>query len=91
VIVSRTDDIESHGAIIRVAITSAIPDTLPDERVLLPYKPTGNARTGLKKRSAAMCSWLFEITEEEIDGCIGVIPQSRLQVILDRIENHKKK
>jgi mRNA-degrading endonuclease toxin of MazEF toxin-antitoxin module len=91
VIVSRTDEIHAEGKIDCVAITSTIPDKLPDECILLPHQPAGRTRTGLKQRCAAMCSWLFEITEDKIEKYIGVLPPKHLQEILGYLEKHKKK
>jgi hypothetical protein len=60
VIVSWTEEIAVDGIIACVAITSAVPDKVPDDCILLPFSPGGKSRTGLKMRSAAMCSWLFQ-------------------------------
>jgi mRNA-degrading endonuclease toxin of MazEF toxin-antitoxin module len=90
VIVSRTDQIQAEGRIVCAAITSAIPDKLPDDCVLLPFHPAGKSRTGLRMRSAAMCSWLFEITEEKIEKYIGIVPPARLDEVLARIEELKR-
>lgn len=89
VIVSRTEEIESEGLNACIAITSAVPDKLPDDCVLLPFSPAGKSRTDQKVRSAAMCSWLFQITEDEIEKFIGVAPPQKLQEILARIEKRK--
>lgn len=86
VIVSRTDEIQSEGRIVCVAISSAVPDKTPADCVLLPFSPGGRSRTGLKKRSAAMCSWLFQITENDIEKYIGIVPPRQLQEILTCLE-----
>jgi mRNA-degrading endonuclease toxin of MazEF toxin-antitoxin module len=86
VIVSRTDEIQAEGRIACVAITSSVADKLPDDCVLLPFHPAGKSRTGLKKRCAAKCSWLFEITEEEIEKYIGRVPSQKLEEILACLE-----
>ena len=83
VIISETEKIQSDGRIACVAITTTVPDDLPDDCVLLPFDPTGKARTGLKKRSAAKCSWLFEIAESEIQRYIGFVSSTKLDEILD--------
>ena len=72
VIISETTQIQRDGRITCVAITSSIPDKLPNDCVFLPFDPTGKARTGLRKRSMAMCSWIFEIKEDEIEKYLGV-------------------
>jgi mRNA-degrading endonuclease toxin of MazEF toxin-antitoxin module len=82
VIISRTEDIELDGFITCVAISSAIPEKHPDDCILLPFSPGGKSRTGLKMRSAAMCSWLFQITEHDIKKFIGTSPPQKLQEIL---------
>ena len=86
VIISETEQIERDGRIMCVAITSSIPDEIPNDCVLLPFHPTGKVRTGLKKRSMAMCSWFFEIEENEIEKYIGVVPFALLSEIVDRAE-----
>jgi mRNA-degrading endonuclease toxin of MazEF toxin-antitoxin module len=89
VIVSRTEEIESDGTIVCVAVTSSIPDNPPADCVLLPYHASGTTRTGLKKRSAAMCSWLFEATEEKITKYLGIVPPKQLNQILEYLEKQK--
>ena len=90
VIVSKNEEIQAESLIWCVAITSAVPDKLPDDCVMLPFQQSGRSRTGLKCRSAAMCSWLFEITEDEIEKYLGVTPPEELQDILAYLENHKR-
>ncbi len=90
VIISRTEEIQSEGLIACVGVSSAVPDRIPDDCVLLPFAPGGKSRTGLKLRSAAVCSWLFQITEDEIEKYIGVAPPQKLQEILACIEERKK-
>jgi mRNA-degrading endonuclease toxin of MazEF toxin-antitoxin module len=90
VIVSKMEEIRSEGLIACVAVTSAVPDKLPADCVLLPFSSSGKTRTGLKIRSAAMCSWLFQITEDEIEKYIGVVPPQKLQEILACIEKRKQ-
>jgi hypothetical protein len=90
VIVSRTEEIRREGLIACVGGTSAVPDKLPADCILLPFSPGGKSRTGLKMRSAAMCSWLFEITEDEIEKYIGIAPPKQLEEILACIESRKK-
>jgi len=90
VIVSRTEEIHAESLIDCAAITSAVPDKLPDDYVLLPFDPTGKSRTGLRMRSAAVCSWLFEISEEQIEKYLGIISPQRLQEFLACIEKRNQ-
>ncbi len=86
VIVSETDEILKGRGIFCVAITGTLPDVLPEDCVLIPYHRSGHPRTGLKKRCAAMCSWLFEIEETHIKKYLGVVPKSKLLEIIERLD-----
>lgn len=66
VIISETSEIKPGESIVCVAVTGELPKKLTGEWVLLPYSNGGHPRTGLKKKCAAMCSWLIEITEDQI-------------------------
>ena len=90
VIVSTTEEIEADGNIACVAITTSVPDTLPAECILLPFNLAGKSRTGLKARSAAMCSWVFEVTEDKIEKYIGLVPPKQLQEILACLEKRRE-
>jgi hypothetical protein len=57
VIVTATDQIQADRPLDLIAITSRLPDSLPDDHVLLPWHAQGHPRTGLNRRSAAVCSW----------------------------------
>lgn len=82
VIVHPTEEIEPDEPIICVAITGEIPKKVPEGCVLIPYQAGGHPRTGLKKRCAAMCSWFFRITEDQIIEHMGKVPKSQLEAIL---------
>jgi mRNA-degrading endonuclease toxin of MazEF toxin-antitoxin module len=84
--ISENKQIKEDGRIICVAVTSAVPDKLPGDFVLLPFHPGGKSRTGLRKRSAAMCSWLFEVREDQIERYLGIVPSAKLQEILNLAE-----
>ena len=85
VIVHPTDEIKPGEPIVCVAITGEISRKVPDDCVLLPYQAGGHPRTGLKKRCAAMCSWFFEITEDQIIEYLGIVPKPHLEAILTRV------
>lgn len=89
VIVSRNDEIQSEGLIACVAVTIAVPDAVPEDCILLPFQPAGKSRTGLRQRSAAMCSWLFEISEDKIIKFLGVTPPTELEKIISWLEKQK--
>jgi mRNA-degrading endonuclease toxin of MazEF toxin-antitoxin module len=87
VIVSDSEEIRSDQGLLCVGITSTFPRKLPDDCVLLAYHPRGHPRTGLKKRCAAMCSWLVEIDEEAVHRYIGMASPRELEQILDVLES----
>ena len=82
IIVSSTDD---AGVLTVVAVTSRVPNSLPDDHVLLPWHPQGHPRTGLNRKSAAVCSWLNEIVSSDILELAGLVPGPELLAILTKI------
>ena len=82
IIVASTDD---AGTLTVVAVTSRVPDSLPDDHVLLPWHPQGHPRTGLNRKSAAVCSWLTQITASDILNVAGIVPGPELLAILTKI------
>jgi mRNA-degrading endonuclease toxin of MazEF toxin-antitoxin module len=56
VIVTLDDQIAATGLLEVVAITSKVPDPLPNDHVLLPWHAQGHPRTGLDRKCAAVCS-----------------------------------
>ena len=83
-------DKNTSGTLMIVAVTSRVPETLPDDHVLLPWHPQGHPRTGLNRRSAAVCSWLSKITPSEILDVSGVVPGPELLAILTKIDANQK-
>jgi hypothetical protein len=69
-----------------VAITSRIPDPLPDDYILLPWHPNRHPRTGLNRKCAAVCSWVRTITLADIHDFAGVVPGRYLSQRLLKIE-----
>ena len=90
IIVSLTADADTSGTLKIVAITSRVPATLPDDHVLLPWHPQGHPRTGLNRRSAAVCSWLSKITASDILDVSGMVPGPELLAILTKIDANQK-
>ena len=80
-------DIPAEETLLVVAVSHTFPTALPDDHVLLPYSkdPRRRAVTGLKVRSAAVCSWITEITREEIEEVGGVVPPTKLVEIFEKI------
>ncbi len=54
VVVTPTGDITAGRAVRVVAITTRLQNPLPDDHVLLPWDRQGKARSGLRRRCAAV-------------------------------------
>lgn len=50
VVVTATADIATTKALRLAAVTTRLPDPLPDDHVLLPWDPQGTARSGLRRK-----------------------------------------
>jgi hypothetical protein len=85
VIVTATDRIQPDLPLDLVAVTSRLPDPLPDDHVLLPWHVQGHPRTGLNRRCAAVCTWLCRVVPGDIRDVAGVVPGETLLRILSKI------
>jgi mRNA-degrading endonuclease toxin of MazEF toxin-antitoxin module len=84
VVVTPTDAIMPGGSLDLVAITSFIPDPLPDDHVLLPWHPQGHPRTGLNRKSAAVCNWVAVVSVDIFQSVAGVVPSTLLIEIMSK-------
>ncbi|HJT32398.1 MAG TPA: type II toxin-antitoxin system PemK/MazF family toxin [Pirellulales bacterium] len=85
VIVTPTEQLLSPGVIDVIAVTSRLKDPLPSDYVLLPWHAQGHPRTGLNRRCAAVCTWLAQISESDIQDMAGVVPGAPMKAILNTI------
>ena len=85
VIVTPTDRLSAAGPMDVVAVTSRLSDPLPDDHVLLPWHPRGHPRTGLNRRSAAVCTWLAQIADSDIRDVAGIVPTPVMSTILAKV------
>jgi hypothetical protein len=85
IIVTPNDRITPSGSLEVVAVTSFLPDPLPDDHVLLPWHAQGHPRTGLNRKSAAVCSWQARISATAIQSVAGIVPGSILIEIMSRV------
>ena len=86
VIVTPTERITTTNPLTVVAVTSRVPDDLPEDHVLLPWHPQRHPRTGLNRKCAAVCSWLSEITVNDIQDVAGLVPGAELLAIVAKIQ-----
>ena len=82
VVMTASDQISPSGLLELVAITSFLPDPLPDDHVLLPWHAQGHPRTGLNRKSAAVCSWVAVIPASAVEDVTGVVPGPLLLEII---------
>ncbi len=71
VVISRNEDIAKGHRIQAVGITTELQGSPADHYVRLPHGP--NAKTGLRRESAALCTWLIEIAPDSLQVERGYI------------------
>jgi mRNA-degrading endonuclease toxin of MazEF toxin-antitoxin module len=75
VIVTFTEEITADDpSFLVVAATTKFTEPLPDDHVLLPWHRHGKVRTQLRQPTAAVCTWLFELRESDIQKYGGIVP-----------------
>jgi mRNA-degrading endonuclease toxin of MazEF toxin-antitoxin module len=85
VVVTPTAEI-APGKLVRVvAITTRLPATLPDDHVLLPWDPQGKARSGLRRRCAAVASWQAEIPVACVQQVVGTLSPTIIGELLAKV------
>jgi hypothetical protein len=68
-----------------MAITSTFADPPPDDHVPLPWHPTGRSATQLRRRSAAVITWLAEVHARDVLRLHGDVPTALMTRILQRL------
>lgn len=84
VVVTASDQITPAGTLEVIAITSFLPDPLPGDHVLLPWHAQGHPRTGLNRKSAAVCSWVATISTGDVQSVAGIVPTAELAEIVSK-------
>lgn len=83
VILTLADQVPAGEPFIGVAVTTRLEKPLPNTHILLPYHPKRNVMTRLSEPSAAVCNWLVEVWEQDIQDRAGVVPPELLDRIID--------
>jgi hypothetical protein len=83
VVISRAEEIEIGETIQAVGITCELMQSPSDHYVLLPYGP--NAKTELKQKSAALCTWLIDISPDKLDVGKGHVRADLLEEIVRNV------
>jgi mRNA-degrading endonuclease toxin of MazEF toxin-antitoxin module len=81
VVVTPTDELEAGRPVFVIAITTSLPDSLPEDFISLPRFRPRHPRTGLDKRNAAVCRWLAKVDVSRIARKIGRVPTPQLSEI----------
>jgi PemK-like, MazF-like toxin of type II toxin-antitoxin system len=85
VVVTATADIAAGRPLRVLAITTRVPNPLPDDHVLLPWDRQGKARSGLRRRCAAVTSWQAEIPVDDVQQVVGILPPAVIAELLAKI------
>jgi mRNA-degrading endonuclease toxin of MazEF toxin-antitoxin module len=84
VIVTPSERITPTAPLDVLAVTSRVPDPLPDDHVLLPWHAQGHPRTGLKRKCAVVCTWVARIRHTDVRQIAGVVPGALMLEILSK-------
>jgi mRNA-degrading endonuclease toxin of MazEF toxin-antitoxin module len=85
VIVTPNEEIRPGGQVWVVAISTQLDAVPAGDMVELPWQRGGHPRTGLRERSAAICSWRVLISLDAIQEFAGIIPGRQMIDLLARI------
>jgi len=85
VVVSATADIAAGKPIRVAAITTRLPAPLPNDHVMLPWDRQGKSRSGLRRRCAAVASWLSVIPVASVRQIVGVVPPAEIAALLTKV------
>jgi hypothetical protein len=85
IIVTPSNRITPTAPLDVIAVTSRVPDPLPQDHVLLPWQAQGHPRTGLYRKCAAVCTWVARIRSTDIRDVGGVVPAAVLLEILSKV------
>ena len=85
VVVTATADIAAGKPIRVAAITTRLPNPLPDDHVLLPWDRQGKAHSGLRRPCAAIATWLAQIPLEDVRDVVGFLRPTVIDELLAKI------
>ena len=84
-LITLTAELEEDDPHLAVGVTSTLPQPLPEDYVELPWHAQKHPRTGLRKRRAAVCTWLVEVHADQILELIGRVPDKQMLDILTKV------
>ena len=91
VIITPQDEIESAELLQGVAVsaTAFYDDPRPPQYVVLPWQREGRVMTGLNKPCVAVCDWITEFLQDDIDRVSGSVPTEILLTILSNVQPYR--
>jgi hypothetical protein len=81
VVVTRTEDLDAGQPVFVIAVTTTLPEHLPDDYVRIPWSRPRHLRTGLDTKNTAVCHWLARVEGSQIARTIGRVPTRQLAEI----------
>jgi len=88
VVVTAAEEIREGSPLVGVAVSTTFPHPVPEDCVELPYDPTGKSKTGLRRRSVAVCSWRQALTPADVIRDIGRVPDRQMLAILEKVKRY---
>jgi mRNA-degrading endonuclease toxin of MazEF toxin-antitoxin module len=85
VIVTPTHEIQADGEVCVVGISTKFEEAPPEVQVELPWDPRGVAKTQLRKRSWAVCTWVLTVPVASIAEYRGIVPPLQLLEIVQKL------
>ena len=85
-VVVTNPDSPPDGRQLVVAISTVLPDPLPDDHVPLPYMDPRHPKTGLNRRNAAIGRWIREVDDSQIVRKLGVVPGNQIRALAEVLE-----
>ena len=68
-----------------VVVTTTFADPPPEDHIPLPCQPQGRVGTQLRRRSAAVLTWIGEVHPDDVIRLYGDVPVHLMTQILQRI------
>ena len=85
VVVTRPGDAPAGHQVV-VAISTLLPDPLPDDYVPLPWQRSNHPKTDLNKKNAAIGRWVEVIEDSRIIRTLGIVPDRPLMALVEVLD-----
>lgn len=87
IVVTATGEIREDELFEAMAITTTFPDPPPQDHIELPWDSRGRTLTKLRRRSAAVLSWIVEIQASDAIEYHSDVPMRLMTRILEALES----